>query len=180
MKSIVVISRSQFFSLRFPPFVSVFFFHLIILCSRLLRERVVGIYVCINVVSITYIDAKVQNERTTTRRDTSFWFFFFLPPHRSPTVVAKSAQKTGSYLMSGNWVATNYRKGRRIRCNRPMSTVQHLCPFHRLSFFFWRHRHSVVAQLLSRIRGERTDREKEKGKRNACRFRLVRRTRSVY
>lgn len=111
-----------------------------------------------------------EGDRKRTRSgDSEFLFFLHLSASlsdRSRKVGTKNRQLPNERQLSGDQL----QKGpdRRIRCNRPMSTVQHLCPFS-VSFS------SRSPRNFSRsAKGKETQRKGRGKGRSAC---LVRRTR---
>lgn len=109
--------------------------------------------------------------RGTRSGDSELLFFSSLSASfsdRSHKAGAKNRQLPNERQLSGDQLQEG--PDRRIRCNRPMSTVQHLWPFQRLLLL------SRPPCNFSRddIEGKGNAEGKE---RSACRFRLVRRTR---
>lgn len=115
-------------------------------------------------------DAKTHRRRTQSG-DSRLLFFSSLCislSDRSRKVGAKNRQLPNERQLSGDQLQEG--PDRRIRCNRPMSTVQHLGPFS-VSFSS-----RPLCNFSRDVKGKETRRKGRKnGKERACRFRLVRR-----
>lgn len=143
---------------------------------------------CVYQCSLYHIYWRESAERTNERRrgeilpfEFFYFFIFFFPfSDRGRKVGAKNRQLPNERQLSGDQLQEGpahkmQPSNEHCSASLPFSTC--------LSFSFWP---SSPLSPWSRnfsheYEGrERKDGEKEKGKRNACRFRLVRRTRSVY